>query len=50
MLVRTGGRERTEAEYRGLLQAAGLRLARVLPTGTQVSLIEAKPTRRAQAQ
>ena len=33
MLVMVGGRERTEAEFRDLLAAAGLRLARVVPTG-----------------
>ena len=27
-----GGRERTEAEFRDLLAAAGLRLTRVVPT------------------
>ena len=43
MLVRTGGRERTEAEYRGFLAAAGLRLERVLPTGAAVALLEASP-------
>ena len=31
MLVCTGGRERTEAEFRGLLDAAGLRLVSVTP-------------------
>jgi hypothetical protein len=43
MLVRTGGCERTESEYRGFLAAAGLRLERIVPTGTPVSLIEAAP-------
>ena len=32
MLVMTGGRERTEAEYRALLETAGFRLNRVVPT------------------
>jgi hypothetical protein len=41
MLVRTGGRERTEAEYRAFLAAAGLRLERIVPTAASVSLIEA---------
>jgi hypothetical protein len=31
MLVNTGGRERTEAEYRTLLAAAGFKVARVFP-------------------
>jgi SAM-dependent methyltransferase len=43
MLVRTGGRERTEAEYRTFLAAAGLRLDRVVPTGAPASLVEAAP-------
>ncbi len=41
MLVRTGGRERTRAEFHRLLDAAGLRFTRVLPTTTQLSVIEA---------
>jgi hypothetical protein len=41
MLVMTGGRERTEAEYRTLLEAAGLKLTRVIPTQTEMSIIEA---------
>jgi SAM-dependent methyltransferase len=40
MLVLTGGRERTEGEYRRLLGLAGFRLARVVPTRALVSLIE----------
>jgi|SRR5581483_3166627 hypothetical protein len=42
MLVRQTGRERSESEYRELLAAAGFALARVVPTRTQVSVIEAK--------
>jgi hypothetical protein len=41
MLVRTGGRERTESEFQELLKAAGLQLARVVPTSTHLSLVEA---------
>jgi hypothetical protein len=41
MLVMTGGRERTESEYRTLLEAAGLKLTRVIPTQTEMSIIEA---------
>jgi hypothetical protein len=41
MLVMTGGRERTEAEYRALLDLAGLRLTRIVPTHTELSVIEA---------
>lgn len=40
MLVLTGGRERTEGEYRTLLGRAGFRLARVVPSRALVSLIE----------
>ena len=44
MLVQTpGGRERTEAEYRTLLSAAGLKLARIVPTDSPISIIEAVP-------
>ncbi|WP_437967574.1 methyltransferase [Sorangium sp. So ce260] len=41
MLVNTGGRERTEAEYRALLEAAGLRVARVLETPSFYRVFEA---------
>jgi hypothetical protein len=42
MLVATeGGRERTQPEYRHLLDATGFRLARVVPTTSDVCLIEA---------
>jgi O-methyltransferase domain len=40
ILVMTGGRERTEAEYRALLDSAGLRLTRIIPTATEMSIIE----------
>jgi len=40
MLVMTGGRERTEAEYRQLYEAAGFRLTRVVPTESPFSAIE----------
>jgi hypothetical protein len=43
MLVTVGGMERTAAEYAALLQAAGLRLERVLPTASALSVIEALP-------
>jgi hypothetical protein len=44
MLVRTpGGRERTGAEFRALLSAAGLTATRVVPTTAPVSVIEARP-------
>jgi len=41
MLVITGGRQRTEAEYRTLLESAGLRLTNVIPTESGESVIEA---------
>jgi O-methyltransferase domain/Dimerisation domain len=40
MLVVTGGRQRTEAEYRTLLVSAGFRLMNVFPTETRESIIE----------
>jgi hypothetical protein len=40
MLVMTGGRERTQAEYGALFDAAGLKLARIVPTHTEMSVIE----------
>lgn len=43
MLVLSGGRERTEDEYRELLEMADLRLARVIPTDVPRSIIEALP-------
>ncbi len=41
MLLVTGGRERTEVEYRELLAAAGLRVTRVVSTRSSASVIEA---------
>jgi len=41
MLLGPGGRERTEPEYRELLQKAGFSLARVVPTPSAVSVVEA---------
>jgi hypothetical protein len=41
MLVGPGGQERTEPEYRDLLGKAGLRLTRVIPTDSAVSVVEA---------
>lgn len=41
LLVNLGGRERTSEEYRALLSAAGFRIARIIPTGTPSSIIEA---------
>lgn len=41
MLVMTGGMERTESEYRKLLDSAGFVLDRVVPTSGETSVIEA---------
>jgi O-methyltransferase domain/Dimerisation domain len=42
MLVGPGGQERTEPEYGELLGKAGLRLERVVPTESPVSVVEAR--------
>jgi hypothetical protein len=42
MLTVPGGRERTPDEYRDLLAKAGLRLTRIVPTPSPVSIIEAE--------
>jgi hypothetical protein len=46
MLVHFGGRERSAAEYEGLLGRAGLGLVQVLPTQTPVSILEAEAVQR----
>jgi ubiquinone/menaquinone biosynthesis C-methylase UbiE len=43
MLVMTGGKERTAAEFEQLLATAGFKLLRVIPTDLPTSLIEAQP-------
>ena len=40
MLVCTGGRQRSEAEFQSLYTAAGFRLTRIVPTLVRVSVIE----------
>jgi hypothetical protein len=40
MMVIPGGLERTEAEYRELFHAAGLRLSRIVPTKMWISVLE----------
>jgi SAM-dependent methyltransferase len=40
MLVNTGGRQRSEAEFRSLYEAAGIKLTRIVPTQARVSVIE----------
>ena len=46
MLVMTGGRERTKAEFRALLDAADYKLTRIVPTMAPQSVIEAVPKSR----
>lgn len=43
MLVIPGGQERTAEEYRVLLDKAGFRLTRIVPTASVVSVVEAAP-------
>ena len=40
MLVCTGGRQRSEAEFRSLYDAAGFRLTKIVPTPARVCVIE----------
>jgi len=41
MLVLSGGRERTEAEFRDLFESAGFNLRRLFPTPSGLNVIEA---------
>jgi ubiquinone/menaquinone biosynthesis C-methylase UbiE len=43
MLVVVGGLERTQAQYRDLLEATGFSLFRVVDTNSPISILEAKP-------
>ena len=43
MLALTPGQERTESEYRALLEKASFKLRRVIPTNSMVSIVEAVP-------
>jgi hypothetical protein len=43
MLVCTGGRQRSEEEFRGLFAASGFRLSRVVPTAAGVSVVQGEP-------
>ncbi len=43
MLVFSGGRERTEAEYRTLLEAGGFTIKNIHPTDFEINIIEAYP-------
>jgi hypothetical protein len=44
MLVMNGGRERTKTEFRELFDAAGLRMTRIIPTLSPLSVVEAART------
>ena len=44
MMVMNGGRERTEAQYRAIFEAASLKLTCITPTGTAMSVIEGMPS------
>lgn len=46
MMLIPGGKERTEAEYRQLYDSAGFDLSRIVPTSTEVSVIEGVKTSR----
>jgi O-methyltransferase len=43
MMIMEGGKERTGKEYRNLLEAADLKLSRIIPTKSPFSLVEAEP-------
>lgn len=43
MLVGPGGQERTAPEYSALLEKAGFRLTKIVPTASAVSVVEAAP-------
>jgi hypothetical protein len=43
MLVVSGGRQRSEDEFRSLYRAAGFELTKIVPTAARLSLIEGAP-------
>lgn len=43
MMLFVGGKERTEHEFRTLFESAGWKLARIVPTASQLSIIEGTP-------
>lgn len=45
MLLIPGGKERTADEYQALFAGAGFEISRIVPTGTEISIIEAVPRR-----
>lgn len=42
MLVNTGGRQRSESEFRSLFQRANFRMTRIVPTAARVCIVEAE--------
>ncbi len=44
MMALSGGRERTAAEHRDVLETAGFTLIKIIPTQSEVSVIEGEPT------
>jgi hypothetical protein len=43
MMMWTGGKHRTQEEFRDLFAAAGLKLGRIIPTSSRYSVVEAHP-------
>ncbi|MCZ6450516.1 MAG: methyltransferase, partial [Deltaproteobacteria bacterium] len=43
MMVISGGRERTSNEYQALLRAAGFEMTNIIPTRSEVSVVECVP-------
>jgi hypothetical protein len=43
MMASISGQERTEAEYAALLERAGFRLTRVIPSESPMCVVEAVP-------
>jgi len=43
MLVITGGKERTEDEFRNLLNQSGFMITGIFPTPAGITLLEAQP-------
>jgi hypothetical protein len=43
MLVCTGGRQRSESEFRALYESAGFALTKIVPTATGIAIIEGVP-------
>jgi hypothetical protein len=42
MLLIPGGKERTKDEYRTLFERAGFELSQIVPTSTEISILEGK--------